>query len=63
MQEQNILIPSGGLVFRTPFFLMRGKVPLALMTRAEKKPGSTMGPEAFWPLYYATLQIQLEFLF
>jgi 2,4-dienoyl-CoA reductase-like NADH-dependent reductase (Old Yellow Enzyme family) len=44
------IVPSGGLVARSPFFLMRGRVPVSDMVRAEKHPAQRWAIRLFAPL-------------
>lgn len=44
------IVPSGGLVARSAFFLMRGRVPVSDMVRAEKHPAQRWAIRLFAPL-------------
>ncbi|MDP6946043.1 MAG: NADH:flavin oxidoreductase, partial [Myxococcota bacterium] len=44
------IVPSGGLVARSPFFLMRGRVPVREMVLAEKHPAQRWAIRLFAPL-------------
>jgi len=43
------LVPSGGLVARSAFYLMRGRVPVAEMVRAEQDPAQKWAIRLFAP--------------
>ena len=44
------LVPSGGLVARSPFYLMRGRVPLSEMVAAEKSSAQRLAIRLFGPM-------------
>lgn len=46
----NALVPSGGIVSKTPFFLLRGKVPVKEMVKAEKSFAQRLAIRIFAPI-------------
>lgn len=59
----NALVPSGGLVFKTPFFLMRGEVPVAAMVAAEKLWAQKMAIRLFAPILMRNYPYKSTFFF
>ena len=59
----DLLIPSGGLVFKTPFFLMRGDVPLRLMVKAEKNFAQRWALRIFGPRIMRPYKYKSNFFF
>ena len=59
----DLLVPSGGLVFKTPFFLMRGGVPLRLMVKAEKNFAQRWALRIFGPHIMRPYKYKSNFFF
>jgi 2,4-dienoyl-CoA reductase-like NADH-dependent reductase (Old Yellow Enzyme family) len=57
------LVPSGGLVFQTPFYLMRGKIPLKAMIAAEKSWAQKAAIRMFSPMLIKHYPYQPGFFF
>jgi len=57
------IVPSGGLVSRSPFYLMRGRVPVSDMIRAEKNPAQRSAIRLFAPMVMKAYPYTSNFFF
>ena len=57
------LVPSGGVVFKSPFFLLRGTTPTAAMIAAEKHAGQRLAIRIFSPLMMRSYPYTSTFFF
>jgi len=57
------LVPSGGLVFKTPFYLMRGTIPLKEMVAAEESGAQRLAIRLFAPMIMRRYPYRSGFFF
>jgi 2,4-dienoyl-CoA reductase-like NADH-dependent reductase (Old Yellow Enzyme family) len=55
------LVPSGGLVSKSPFYLLRGQVPVREMIAAEKHPAQRLAIRLFAPLLMQSFEYRPNF--